>query len=541
MKKFKYKIYTVAVLILFFFNNTIASDAAFEFKNSDFYKESGLFKDAIITGSDVLILDATEKFIAFSDRDKENKIKEAAKLFRKIINSEYTSVLIGIKEDISKTIIYKIKKDGSLEKVDQFGSASVNETKSIYTSMGLSGNMNGLSQVGIVAGTYLFNNFLDIAGNLSASTANLLLGASTRIHFLINPKWDLNLGAQISLNMTEENSDTTLAALFGVSNFISYRSSLDFSLIMATSGLITLGSGVTYYFNMLPDLGIEKPSPVIKKVEIIPTDTPTKIQIVKETDTPTPIHTKILVVVPTFTPTYSPTVFIAPTATSTPTEQIKETKSDYKDIEELKAQLKQEILQELKQGKTEEKEITKKDTTAGFFFETNLYNYGVMFFKFNLDESTEDYIDANFRLGWGNDSVFGNSFIGEINYCKFILGDFAYTWGLDIAFEFYPFQRSPSGLYIAPVIGGLFYHGEKLGVLIDTPVFCLGGAGGFRFLFDWFILDLGATYKANLVIKDEEYEITDPFVHTVYTKDLTYIPDDELIFNISIGIMFYAR
>jgi hypothetical protein len=182
-----------------------------------------------------------------------------------------------------------------------------------------------------------------------------------------------------------------------------------------------------------------------------------------------------------------------------------------------------------------------KDTVAGFFVETNLYKYAKIFFDKQEDTNLAKSIDANFKLGFGMDNLFGMSFMTDISYINYINLDFAYTFGLDIAFEFYPFLRSPSGLYISPVIGGMYYHGEKFGISIDTPVFSLGGAGGFRFLFDWFIFDIGVIYKANLVIKDEEYEIADPIVHTVYTKDLTFIHDDELIFNIGIGFMFYER
>jgi len=158
-----------------------------------------------------------------------------------------------------------------------------------------------------------------------------------------------------------------------------------------------------------------------------------------------------------------------------------------------------------------------------------------MFFKFNLDESTEDYIDANFRLGWGNDSVFGNSFIGEINYRKFILDEFAYTWSIDIGFDFYPLLRSPSGIYIGPVVGAMYYHGEKMGINIDTPIINLGGEIGVRILLDWFIIDLGANYLHHFILRDET-SFT-PFIDI----DNVVKVDNEMKFNISIGIMFYAR
>lgn len=542
----------IVLILCFLFSYSIyASEYLEQFKNTSIYKEGGYFKNAYITNKNVLILESTEKFNSISDKNKI--IKEIATVLKKIIGSEEAPIIIGIKEDILKTTIYKIKKDNSIDKVEEINKiSSVSEEKSIYFSMGLSGNLNGLSSAGILVGSYFLNNSFDIAGSINGTTGNLTLGFMARIHFLILPKLDLNTGAQLSLNVNNSDETTTsLSALLGISNFISYRSSLDFSLGINTTGIITLGTGITYYANMMPPILAEQP-PEYKK--------PENRQVKEKDYNEKPIYTHTSTFTFTFTPTYIPTYtftytptytpekFISPTETLIPTQQQKETQNI--NIEEPKATLKEEILQEIKQEK-EEKKISekipekipesKKDTVAGFFVETNLYKYAKIFFDKQEDTNLEKTIDANFKLGFGIDNLFGMSFMTDISYLKYINLDFAYTFGLDIAFEFYPFLRSPSGLYISPVIGGMYYHGEKLGISIDTPVFSLGGAGGFRFLFDWFIFDIGVIYKANLVIKDEEYEIAVPFVHTVDTKDLTFIHDDELIFNIGIGFMFYAR
>ncbi len=528
------KIYNFIILILsiVFTVNIFATDLLTEFKNSSIYKESGLFKNAFMTNANVLILEPAEKFTAVSDKNKI--IKEISFVLSEINKSEDSPVLVGIKEDILKTTIYKIKKGGSFDKVEEVGGSYVNEEKSIYTSMGLSGNLNGLSSVGILAGSYLLNNSLDFAGNLNVSTQNLSMGFLGRIHFLISSKLDLNAGAQVSFNINDNDETTTsLSALLGISNFISYRSSLDFSLNISTAGIISLGAAITYYANMMPPLLTEQP-PEYKKPEIKTISYEEKVYTTKPTNTPAYTDTFLPTFTYTYTPTYTPThtpthtftILITPEATSIPTKQIKETQTQ--DIEELKAKLKEEILQELKQEKKDEKVLkeTKKDTVSGFFFGINLFRYMQ---NLDIESDIDKYFTGNFRFGFGGDNIFGNCFNFDGTYFKYFNLDFAYIFNLDIAFEFFPFLRSPSGLYIGPVIGGGFYHGEKTGIIIDSPIFSLGGAAGYRFLFDWFVLDLGVKYKAHLVIKDEEYEISDPLPHTVYTKDMMFFPEHELI------------
>jgi hypothetical protein len=107
--------------------------------------------------------------------------------------------------------------------------------------------------------------------------------------------------------------------------------------------------------------------------------------------------------------------------------------------------------------------------------------------------------------------------------------------GLDLALDFYPFGRSPSGLYIGPVIGGRHFNfnpdpqsGNYGGFAITENNIQLsaGGEAGIRLLAGRFVIDASAAYN-KLPAVNQSDNWPEPFT-------------DNIRLSASAGFMFYA-
>jgi hypothetical protein len=107
--------------------------------------------------------------------------------------------------------------------------------------------------------------------------------------------------------------------------------------------------------------------------------------------------------------------------------------------------------------------------------------------------------------------------------------------GLDLAFDFYPFGRSPSGLYIGPVIGGRHFNfnpdpqsGNYGGFAVTENNIQLsaGGEAGIRLLAGMFVIDVSTAYNKLPAVNQSE-NWPEPFTNNIRL-------------SASAGLMFYA-
>jgi|GEM_PF-3116112 predicted aspartyl protease len=593
-------------------------DAAEKFRRTDFYSSGKLFDSASISGQGNLILEASEKFTAMKPEEKNEVSIEAAALWKKISGIKAGSVLVEIYEPGKRSSLWKSDGEDSAVMIEQWGPEILPEPgRSVFMSAAISGNsaQSGPSISGTF-GTYFFKNILDCAVNLSASGSSAEIGLSGRCHYQLNPRWDINGGIGLSVSGGGGSATGEMLFLVGASEFLSYRSSLDFSASIGTSGGIMLGSGVTYYFDRSPlsgegslpvqrpaaDGGRTKPEPAATNTaeEISTPETATPVatftrqpeDTIQPTNTPQPADTQPAVEIPQSvitqtaietpqpantqpvvetqqpvdtqtaietpqpvsaqqaveTPQRSNTQQATATAQSIPTAQATDTPwvASISEINGTKiptpvetpavqaAITEKEATPEPVKAETdaasstpvnETAENKSKGTTAGFFIEVD---------SLNMAESlSNNWQDISGRLGYGDDGIFGMSLIPEFRADNYHMTPLIEMYRLDLALDFYPFGRSPSGLYLGPLIGARYYtyNSDPHGMysFMDNELeFSYGGEAGIRLLANWLVIDVSAAY---------------------YNKtqgNAAYLwPDDNIINNISIraeaGLMFYAQ
>lgn len=588
-------IFTGAALILLALttaaHGTVRDQApALEFKKTGFYINEKLFDDAFLSEQGNLVLKASEKFIDADQGEKNDLSVTAANTWKKISKITGRAVFVEIREGEKRTALWKSEGADSAVLIEQWGSEIKAETgRNIFMSLALSGDFSGTPSLNGTIGSYFLQNVLDSAINCSISGSGVSFGLSGRYHYLIDPKWDVSFGAQ--LNYSAGGGIFDFALLGGASYFLSYRSSLDITVNIDTSGIVTLGTGVTYYLDNRTGTYNEpvtiKKRSAGNKTEFIapvstlerkdtpwPTDTPESTDTALPTSTPWPTSTLLPVLTMTpaeitnetpaavysdesnyiQTPTVTNTELTQATAENTVMSRNAEaadtpgpavTKEEVKKEteEEMKVRLRKEILEELKNERNPENQKTgadengttstgadKNGTTAGFFIEAD----GISIYR----AVSNSWTGGGGRFGFGDDGIFGMSFIPEIlteaNNPAF---SEIFDGSLTVAFDFYPLGRSPSGIYIGPLIGARYFSykpawGDKeLGFDLTA-----GGEAGVRFLMNAFVLDIGAYYRI-------DHNMTGNSSVMVETNPYQYIPKlptGAIMPHISLGVMFYG-
>jgi hypothetical protein len=241
----------------------IGKDAAVKFKQTDFYSNGKLFDGVSVSGQGNLILEAAAKFTALKPEEKNEICIGATILWKKISGIKTGSVLVEIREPGKRSSLWKSGDENSAEMIEQWGPEILPEQgRSVFMSAAISGNSAQSSpSISGTFGTYFFKNILDCAVNLSASGSNAEIGLNGRCHYQLNPRWDINGGIGFSVSGGGGAATGEMLFLVGASEFLSYRSSLDFTASIGTSGGVMLGSGVTYYFDRSP-LSAEASLPV---------------------------------------------------------------------------------------------------------------------------------------------------------------------------------------------------------------------------------------------------------------------------------------
>lgn len=161
--------------------------------------------------------------------------------------------------------------------------------------------------------------------------------------------------------------------------------------------------------------------------------------------------------------------------------------------------------------------------TDRFFVETDLMSI--------TRSIVNEWYEADLRAGFGDGGIFGLSFMLEGILYKDSDNGYDFTgWiaGLDIAFDFYPFGNSPSGIYIGPIIGGR-YHGYNISDIGGGSFFSLtpGVEAGVRVLLDWLILDASLAYTANIYFYEGVSDMNEMLKH-------------DYLARLGVGVMFYA-
>ncbi len=505
--------------------------SAEKFKKTSFYTNQKIFEDAFISAQGNLVLTASAGFLALKQGVKETISKDAIYAWKQASKISGRAVFVEIREGDKCTTLWKSEGNNSAVMVEQWGPGIVPDSgRRIFMSGAVTANT---AQEGAVIsgtiGTYFFKDILDTALNLSVSGSSASVGLSAKAHYLITPLWDLNGGIQLSLTGNGDNSAFEMAALIGASNFLSYRSSLDFSASIGNTGAFMIGSGVTYYFDGRPEMGTQ-PAPIKKedvKRAATPLFTATEIPAREEepapTDTPRPESTPwpTSTRVPEATATNEPTQEIIPTVGASNEKETEATPAEIKaqPEETPAARETQERVENTGADVQERPADQKEGTTAGFFMESDILN---------LATSIPDrWVNINLTFGFGTDSIFGMSITpGYMTLEKG--GPVTYDLlSVNVALDFYPLGRSPSGIYLGPVVGFRHYidavH-EPLDVTNTEDKVLYGGQAGVRVLAAGFVMDAAAVYMMNESAK------------AGWPSEMV----NDLKFRAGIGIMFYA-
>lgn len=604
-------------------------ESALKFSRTDFYSGGGYFDGVTVSAAGNLSLEASKKFMALESGEKDNISIEAAALWKKISGVKSGAVLVEIREQGKRTALWKSDGDDSAEMIEQWGPQIVQQSKnSIFMSAAVSGNSQQSGPViSGTLGSYFLYNMLDCAVNLSASGTSADIGLSGRCHYQLDHKWDLNGGIGFNFSGSSGSATGELMFLLGASEFLNYRSSLDFTASVGTAGDIMLGSGVTYYFDRIPWQETPAPAPAGRGAQpentpeatltpedtftVEATQTPTltpedtfsptmTLQPEKNLETPqTVVTTQPEVMIqledigkpsetpqaaytqqtaaaiepentqqPVSTPqaenTQQPVAAVQPENTQQPvaTPQAENTQQSVatpravntqQPVETLRAVNTQQPAVTVQQVEaptsvytqvvtpestpvsaveapssqaTPEAENVKEGTTAGLFIEADLYN--------GIKSLTNNWKNLGGRIGFGTDGIFGMSLIPV--YMEDNRTQPLYQMaGLDLALDFYPFGRSPSGLYIGPVIGGRHFNfnpdpqsGNYGGFAITENNIQLsaGGEAGIRLLAGRFVIDASAAYN-KLPAVNQSDNWPEPFT-------------DNIRLSASAGFMFYA-
>jgi hypothetical protein len=309
------------------------------------------------------------------------------------------------------------------------------------------------------------------------------MGVSSRIHWFINPKLDLNVGVRLGIDL-DNNINTSF--LMGMSKYISYRNSLDVLASFSTTGSILFGVGLTYYekygqpindFNLSRDLSKDKTKVMEKKI----TTTPARGM----TQSPTFAYTATATITETYTKQPAATIAITHTATEVKVEAIKsETTSTIIPTPTITIIVEKE--------KTDKKEETK---SGGFYVETDILSVIRLFIN---DVSIMDF---DLRFGFGG-NFWGMNFWSDNLFYQDDVNDWgikAMSLGLKTSFDFYPFLSSPTGFYIGPV-AGIYMNlidQYQFSDSVDFFTFSAGMETGYRLSLSDFIIDFGLEYSRN--------------------------------------------
>ncbi len=550
MKKSIRILMMLPVLLLFYSAVSSADDAAVfvaDFKKTAVYRD--FFDGASISGKENLVILASTKFMAMEQGARDGISREAVNAWKQISKTNDRIAYVEIREGNIRTTLWESKGRDAAVIAEQWGQQRNAETGlNVFLSGGMNGSFESKETLATSAyatvGTYFFQNMLDSSFNYSYSKGgSYILGLSGRVHFLIDPKWDFNLGVQGSY--ASGGGALDLSGLIGFSNFIAYRSSLDLTLSLGASGVCTLGAGITHYFDYGKDFdsrpktnkqsvynrieqgftSISTPSRTLSMAENTPWPTFT----MEPTPRPTPAAEQVQEATEIQTaPVSGETKDIQPpdtTSESTPTPYATKYDGKKETQKELEERLKKEIRDELRDEQTQKKPAVKKDgTTAGIFIEYDMMSFGRSF--------VNNWTDWNGRLGFGDDGNFGMVFI--IDGMKYDDANMTgLTVGLDIGFDIYPFGRSPSGFYIGPVIGGRTNHLKvNLKNSYDFYTIAAGGEAGIRALMNWLVLDLGFAYTAGIDIYGPSSELN--------VSEIKQQIKGDCFFRAGLGVMFYA-
>jgi hypothetical protein len=540
--------------------------AADDFKKTGFYTEKHFFDGAFILSAGSLKLIASKEFMNLEQYKKNAVCKEAVNTWKRVAGIAGRAVFVEISEGGRRSTLWKSQGEDSAVMLEQWGPGiTFDSGRSIFMSAALTANSAQENPIiSATFGTYFFKDILDSALNIYVAGTSAQLGLSARAHYLINSKWDLNGGFSLSLTSSDKKDPGVfdLAMIIGASNFISYRSSLDFSLSAGTSGVVTIGSGVTYYFDKIPLIGPqEKPAGGKNEKDSVQNITAVKNTATPEnttaaTDTPWPTATNTPQPIVTETPQFAATDTPQPTATdipqpkpadkiqsetisaplakSTPSAEptmpavyAKVTEENTLTIptpraEEVKAaeftatrtaalpheedkvnDSAPQSVQTQQEAKPTQREAvetpgapitedakasenSREDSLAGSFIEGDILNASMSISK--------NWNDFEMKLGYGDDGIFGISIMPQYMSNKKGSPEY-YAAGLDIAFDLYPLGRSPSGIYIGPLIGARYYTNDIKNIDPNGVKLTYGGEAGARLLASWFVLDAGVTYN----------------------------------------------
>jgi hypothetical protein len=563
-------------------------DNAAKFKQTQFYSGGKLFNDAVISPQGNLILEASVKFISMERGEKDKASIEAAVLWEKLSNNGGTSVMVEIREGGKRTSLWKSSGNGSASMIEQWGLETEPDTRrSIFMSGAVSGNSStGSPALSMTFGSYFFRNLVDCAANLSVAGSNGSLGLSGRYHYQLDPKWDINGGIELGVSGGGGSATGDLAVLIGASEFLNYRSSLDFSISMGTTG-VTIGSGITYYFDRAPQLNFE---PIPVKTQVVsaagaatavytPVQTPTTATIIaaqpadtpqsaitprpfeqavetpkpentqqaaetpqsdylqqaieiprpantqQAAETPQPVNTQQPEDTPRpgFTPWIaSPTVEPEHPTTEVPTATQASAQSEATPAPVNAGPENTPV----EQPAQEHRDQPKVSATENETHEKEGTTAGVFMEAdaLNLYESiNSDWLNCSLKIGCGNDSPVGLAIMPEfLQYTK--TGPSYNLAGLDLAIDIYPFGRSPSGIYFGPIVGARYYLYDANEITTTDIEFCYGGEAGIRLLANFLALDAWVTFTSN------KNTMTD------FQKELL----NDLTFRAGAGFMFYS-
>ena len=250
----KTPVFIFALLAAVALINAAPANPLAAFKASEIYSKKYLFEGAYLNQAGNLTLVVSKKYLALDRGKREAACREAVAEWVKDSNASNT-VLVEVKE-AGMSVLWKADNEGKVSAIDQWGYGIGHEReKTVFMSAALDADSStGGATLSMTFGTYLYKDIIDSALNMSVAGGTVGLGLSGRAHYLIAPKWDLNAGLMMNFSGSKGSGNFDLAFLLGAGNFLSYRSSLDITLSIATSGAVTLGSGITYYFNTMPDI-----------------------------------------------------------------------------------------------------------------------------------------------------------------------------------------------------------------------------------------------------------------------------------------------
>ncbi|MBN2754285.1 MAG: hypothetical protein JXR81_05390 [Candidatus Goldbacteria bacterium] len=500
------------------------------FKRSDIYS-GGMFNSASVKTGAILLLDVSEKFNLENESTRRTIIKAAVEEWRN--NNKGNACMVSVSGGDLVSELWSVNENGKIQKTEEWGAGAKSESSSDFF---LSGNLMGsvgTASINLYAGTYFFNNVMDASVSLNILENSVGLGLYTRGHWFVSQTLDLNAGLQVNNVGNFDNMDLSL--ILGASNFIGYKTSLDFTCSISTSGRVALGTGITFHqkagsaavpFDVTPSANIKTAKSNLKS-----SYTPAA--------TATPENTVVILPTETMTPTAADTYTPVPTPTQTavPSPAVQLTAVPKQETEqEMKDRLKKEILEELRKEKGIEqpKEKAKADTEDekdGFYMEIDTLALA------RIIEGSHAQKDLDIKMGWGDCGLFGIS-----TWMDFIMyndeGLDGMFWGVKIAADFYPLWNinpsfsSPAGLYVGPVLGGGYgrfnqYYGpgggqdDEEGETGEVFGFSVGCELGYRLSLGGFLIDAGAEYAHNV---------------RMYAFDS--LDSDDIIYRLQIGWMW---